>query len=80
MFASRALLKKVLIPITLGGITITSPNTYCADRKHKWTPDSTGKDLKEYGGKSVNSYFPPITVGAKVLHVSLGYSSFLYFV
>jgi hypothetical protein len=68
MFASRALsLEKVLIPIALGGITLTSPNAYCADRNHKWAPDSTGKDLKEYGGKSVNSYFKPITDGAKKL-------------
>jgi hypothetical protein len=60
--------KKVLIPLALGGITFTSLTAYCAGRKHKWTLESTGKDLKEYGGKGVSSYFKPISVVAKKLH------------
>jgi hypothetical protein len=70
MFATRALsVRKVVTPVVLGGITLTSPNTYCSERKHKWTPNSEiAKDLKEYGGKSVNSYFKPASTLVKQLH------------
>ena len=57
MFASHIFSsKKFLIPFVLGGISFSSPITYCSDRKVKLSPNSEVElNLEDGSNKGVNS-------------------------